>query len=139
MSLKIYLFHLIFVVSIFSCNYQKTMTTSNKAPNLKSENNTEIISAPIVYKSFVKKNGEETTEKEMYLQRSIQDYFIKFCESNVTQRQLETYLRDHRKNDLVQTVSLEVTFKKGEWDACDEDQSVQSRVGEYIIIHKIIE
>ena len=54
------------------------MTTSNKAPNLKSENNTEIISAPIVYKSFVKKNGEETTEKEMYLQRSIQDYFIKF-------------------------------------------------------------
>ena len=130
---------IIILIILSSCNYQKTMTTSNKAPNLQSENNTEIISAPIVYKSFVKKNGEETLEKEMYVQRSIQDYFIKFCESGVTRRQLETYLRDHRKNDLVQTVSLEVSFKKGEWDACDKDQPVQSRVGEYIIIHKIIE
>lgn len=130
---------LIILALMSSCNYQKTMATTNKTPDLKTENDTEIIYAPIVYKSFTKKNGVTTNNQEMYVQRSIQDYFIKFCESNITRLDLENYLREHRKNDLIQTVTLEVSFKNGEWDACDEDQQVESRTGDYIIIHRIVE
>jgi hypothetical protein len=96
-----------------------------------------MVSAPLVLKSFVKKNGERTDLKEWYIQRSIQDYFIKFCESKVSREELEAYLT--KQGSPLNIATLEVEFRKGEWDICEENELMQSRIGEYVIIHRIIQ
>ena len=50
----------------------------NKKMDFQSEDEKYIISAPLVIKNFVKKNGVTTDKGEVFLQRSVQDYFIKF-------------------------------------------------------------
>ncbi len=97
----------------------------------------EIVSAPIVKKPFLKKNGEVTDFEEYYLRRSIQDYFIKFCEGKVSQKKLEAALKED--DGMVKTLKLEVEFLEGEWDICPDDPAeMQSRIGEYVVIHRII-
>jgi hypothetical protein len=59
------------------------------------------------------------------------DFFIKFCESGIT------------KKDLISKVDKYITFKgdvkKGEWDVCPGDKNkVQSRIGPYITITKLV-
>lgn len=96
-----------------------------------------IITAPLVLKSFVKKNSQPTDLKEWYIQRSIQDYFIKFCESPVNRQELEDYLS--KTGNPLNVATLEVEFRKGNWDICDDNELMQSRVGEYVIIHRIVQ
>ena len=54
-----------------------------------------IVSAPIVLKSgdggF--STGDDTKKKDMYVQQSVQDYYIKFCESSVTREEMEKALK----------------------------------------------
>jgi hypothetical protein len=89
-----------------------------------------ITTCLLVEKAFVKKNGEPTDTKELYLRCSVQDYFIKICESDVTRKDLEEYL------DRGIAVTMEIM--EGEWDSCPDDKyQVQSRVGTYIIIKSI--
>jgi len=108
----------------------------NKIPDQTTESNTLIISAPIVEKHFVKKNGEVTELTEFYIRRSIQDYFIKICESKITKAQLlELVVIEH---DFPEAISMEVEFRNGLLDDCDIDNETQSRTGEYVIIHKIL-
>lgn len=132
---------LLFLVIFFSCNSSKetteTNTPINKTADVKTTGNRVIISAPIVPKTFVKKNGEETDIMEYYVSRSIQDYFIKFCESEVTLQDLEKVM--YHEDESLNTLKLEVEFKNGEWDSCDELNRVQSRTGEYVVIYRIIE
>lgn len=97
--------------------------------------NRKIISAPVVQKFFYKKNGEKTDRKEYYLQLSVQDYFIKFCESEVTADAFRDYV-DQIESPL-KTVKLEVEFREGEWDRCGAEPA-QSRVGAYVVIWRII-
>ena len=104
--------------------------TRNKTPDKKGTQG-RIITAQIVRKSFMKKNGKKSSHTELYVRRSIQDYFIKFCESKVSREDIEKAIEDHGE-----TLSLEIEIKKGNWDICDEEQ-VQSRGGDYIVIHKI--
>jgi len=118
-----------------SCTCSKESTIKKKK-DISSTDGKIIISAPIVSKPFVKKNGEPTDRTELYIRRSIQDYFIKFCESEVTREALEDHLSSI--NGFVKAVSLEVEFRKGEWDVCDENLAQQSRIGEYIVIHRIV-
>jgi hypothetical protein len=96
-----------------------------------------IVTAPLVLKSFVKKSGERTDLKEWYIQRSIQDYFIKFCESKVTRQELEAYLAEH--GGPLKTAKLEVEFREGNWDICDDNELMQSRVGAYVVIYRIVQ
>ena len=96
-----------------------------------------IISAPIVFKNFIKKNGVPTDRKEVYIRRSIQDYFIKFCESKVSQQDLENYLS--KIDSEIKVATLEVEFLDGAWDICDDNFDQQSRMGEYVVIHRLIE
>ncbi len=98
--------------------------------------NTQVVSAPVVEKAFVRKNGAPTDQVELYLQRSIQDYFIKFCESAVSREALEAHLQTI--DSPIKSVTLEVEFKEGSWDICDENFEQQSRIGEYVIIHRIV-
>jgi len=117
-----------------SPNNEKTNKMDINKPT--KTNNKQTLTAPIVLKSFVTKNGETTTQKEYYLQASIQDYYIKFCESSISRDELEKHL--DTINSLIKAVTLEVEYRKGFWDICDETKDIQSRTGDYVIIYKII-
>ena len=95
-----------------------------------------IITAPIVKKNFVNKAGRTTDHVEYYIQRSIQDYYIKFCESNVSIKELDEKLES--TDGEIKALQLEVEFRNGEWDICDGNHEVQSRIGEYAVILKIL-
>lgn len=124
---------------LWSCSVKKeNAMTKNKVQDKTTGNNKVIITAPLVEKSFMKKNGVSTGRTEWYIERSVQDYFIKFCESKITREALEKHLKP-KKNNLIQTLTLEVEFKEGSWDICDENYEQQSRIGNYVIIHRIIE
>lgn len=109
----------------------------NKVEDSSTGENKFILTAPIVSKSLFKKNGVPTGGKEWYLQRSIQDYYIKFCESNIQREELEQHLA--KQTGLIQTLTLEVELREGHWDICDDNFMQQSRIGEYMIIHRIID
>ena len=126
-----------FVFCTLSCVTQKKESMKkNKVHDISTGEGKYIITAPIVFKSFIKKNGEASDKKELYIQRSIQDYYIKFCESKVTREELEKQLS--KINGLIKALTLEVEYRNGDWDICDENMMQQSRVGKYIIIHRII-
>ena len=101
------------------------------------QNTTSLVTAPIVEKAFVKKNGQPTELKEYYIQQSIQDYFIKFCESGITKEDLTNYLS--KFDTKIPSATLEIEYREGSWDICNGNQEQQSRIGEYVIIHRIIE
>ena len=129
-------FIILWIFTSFCSNQKEFVMAQKKKADVSSGKDTYIVSAPIVAKRFVKKNGEVTDIKEYYLQRSIQDYFIKFCESDISREDLETHLANDQS--FIKTVKLEVEFKKGLWDVCDETEEVQSRVGEYVVIKRIV-
>ena len=120
---------------ILSCIGQNKTAMKNKTEDRSTSNGRYIISAPIVYKNFVKKNGKATEQKEIYLQRSIQDYYIKFCESKISREQLENHLSSIASE--IKTAKLEVEFREGYLESCEE-KDLQSRQGQYVIIHRII-
>lgn len=67
---------------------------------------------------------------ELYLRCSVQDYFIKICESNVTEDELRKHLNEG--------ITVEMEIKEGELDKCEGDDEVQSRIGIYVTISKVI-
>lgn len=97
----------------------------------KQSDSTQIISAPIVEKSFYSKAGKKTDYTEFYIQQSVQDYFIKFCESKVTREELESALS--KIDSPIKTLTVKVEFREGHWDSCD-DYEMQSRVGKYAVL-----
>jgi hypothetical protein len=133
------LFFLAFLGLLISAcgSTQGISSTMNKTEDLSTGEGKYIISAPIIEKSFVQKKGNNTEFIEYYVQRSVQDYFIKFCEGKVTVAELEKHLKK-QKGDI-KSLTLEIEIKDGLWDSCDENNMVQSRTGEYIIIHRIVE
>lgn len=100
----------------------KGLKMSNATPN--------IYSCELIEKEFYNKSGKATGIRELYLRCSVQDYFIKICESNVTRKELEPYLD--------KGITVEVEIKEGLWDHCSDNVAeVQSRMGSYIIIKSI--
>ena len=143
-SYIVLLFSSLIVICLLACCSAPKEATGLlvKTPDEKTEQGTYIISAPIVKKKFVNKAGRVTDHTEYYIMRSAQDYFIKICESNITTEELGK-LFDDNSNDptpLLEGVSInmEVEFRNGEWDICDENHEVQSRVGAYAVILKIL-
>jgi hypothetical protein len=129
-----YLLLLPAIFSMASCSpHISTPTDTTQVQSAK----TEIITVPVVRKKFVKKNTKITDYDEYYLQRSIQDYFIKFCESKVTRKEIESALK--KVKGPIKTLTLKVEFKEGFWDSCEEGVMVQSRTGEYVVIMEIME
>jgi len=139
---SIYKFHFLLLVIylsfvFMSCStHLKSDMGKKKVKDSQTNQGTSIIKAPVVFKNFVKKNGQVTDKKEAYIRRSIQDYFIKFCESKIELEALERSLAGIE--GVIKAVTLEVEFRDGYWDICDENFNQQSRRGEYIIIHRII-
>lgn len=129
---------ILFVFCTPSCTiHKREHMKKNKVADISTGDHKYILTAPIVSKNFVKKNGAPSSNKEIYIQRSIQDYYIKFCESKIKREVLEDYLAN--KTGLMKVVTLEVELKNGYWDICDENFMQQSRMGEYMIIHRIID
>ncbi len=100
-----------------------------------TEQGNYIISAEVVELPMKMKNGKVAGYTDWYVRRSAQDYFIKFCESGITRKELEQTL--NRENGTIKTLTMEVEYRNGLWDSCS-DEIVQSRTGEYIVIHRLV-
>ncbi|NMH86914.1 hypothetical protein [Flavivirga algicola] len=123
---------------VASCSSQKTASTAKSiTEDIATGNGKYIISALVVFKDFVLKNGETTKHKDAYLRRSNQDYYIKFCKSKISRKDLEKHLS--KINKAVKVATLEVEFRNGLWDVCDGNFEQQSRKGAYVIVHRIVE
>lgn len=116
---------------------KKSIETKNKTADKKTSDGHLIISAEIVKKNFVNKEGKISEREEFYLRRSVQDYFIKFCEGGITESAFEALFGQEKR--LIKSFKMEVEFKQGAWDSCDDNEKVQSRGGKYVVIHKILE
>lgn len=123
------------IILLTACGSSKVQP-GMKTPDVPTENGTFIISAELIEKQFELKNSKISDYEEWYVRRSVQDYFIKFCESKVTREELEKALSKHKGS--IKTLTLEVEFKEGFWDSCT-DELVQSRTGEYVVIHRVVE
>lgn len=89
----------------------------------------ETLTGRLVASNYVARNGKVQKDVlDYYLEASVQNYFIKFCESTVTKEQLQSHLN--------KGVSLEVIIKNGEWDSCAPHNN-QSRTGNYIRVLSI--
>lgn len=96
--------------------------------------NHQILTGQIVKKQFINKGGKPSGFYEYYLRCSIQDYFIKFCESNITKTDI-----DALNLSEFDAISVEAEIKNGEWDICSGDsQYMQSRIGKYVVVYKLI-
>lgn len=96
----------------------------------------QIITCEVVEKAFINKIGQKGNRKEFYLRRSVQDYYIKFCESELSESEFRAAWE--RESGFLKTMRLEVEFREGEWDNCEESTgTIQSRIGTYAIVHNI--
>ncbi|MDG1476668.1 MAG: hypothetical protein P8Q14_05955 [Vicingaceae bacterium] len=121
---------LFIAVLFFSCK-DSSKINKKEGDNIKTINS-KTTTCQLIEKEFVNKIGKDNGVKELYLRCSIQDYFIKICESDVTANQLKLYLN--------KGIEVEMEIKDGLYDQCETSLSnVQSRMGTYIIIKKIIE
>ncbi|MEM9340156.1 MAG: hypothetical protein AAGA66_15585 [Bacteroidota bacterium] len=123
--------HLFIIVSLFlaSCSAFKK-NTSEIGPN----EGKQIVSVRIKEERFVTKNLQATQMTEFYARYSGRDYFIKFCESQISREDLEGYLTRVNKKVL----NLEMEIRRGRWDICDQNYSRQSRTGDYMIVYGIM-
>lgn len=131
----------IFIIALstlFSCSTSKEKTSQhNNVSNKNAAEKSYLITAPIVKKQFVNKAGRTTDNIEYYIQQSIQDYFIKFCESNVSIKELNEKLENIEGD--IKALQLEVEMRDGHWDICGGNHEIQSRIGEYMVILKVLE
>ena len=96
--------------------------------------NSNTLTGQIVKKTHVNKACKTFYYYDLYLRCSVQDYFIKFCESSVTKAQIEALNLGEFGN-----ISIEGEIKEGDLDICPNDSTdVQSRIGHYVVIYKIL-
>lgn len=117
--MKAFLFFVL-IFSTYNCFSQE------KDPNV------PYFSCQVIEKPFVIKNGVESDRMEYYLRCSVDDYFIKFCESSVSRKEIEEYVG--------KGIMVDVEIREGSWDICSGDlEYAQSRIGYYAVIHQILE
>jgi len=131
------------VILLFSCGINRK-TEKNDMKNkqiIESERNKQasvdgitILYAEIVVHKFQNKKGEFTDISEYYLRCSVQDYFIKFCECEVSKEEILKY---YNESKFINPITVEAEIRNGSWDICESIEA-QSRVGEYVIIKSII-
>ncbi len=120
---------LVSCIGLYSCKSTTNVESSNKGLSM-ADAKPNIYNCQLVEKEFMNKGGKMTGIKELYLRCSVQDYFIKLCESKVTRKELEPYLNAG--------ISVKVEIKDGLWDHCSDNiAEVQSRMGTYVVILSI--
>lgn len=122
--------YLFVILLIYSCNSSKEVISVQNKELSKTNSKPNIYNCQLIEKEFINKIGKSGSFKELYLRCSVQDYFIKFCESTVSKKELEPYINNG--------ISVEIEIKDGMWDDCNESlEQVQSRMGTYIVIKSI--
>jgi len=90
----------------------------------------QILEGTIVAHKFVNKAGREYPNiTNLFLKIGDTEYFIKKYPENVTREMMEKHINQLQK--------YKVELLWGLWDT--DDPNVQSRVGDYVIIHEVIE
>lgn len=121
------IFLLFIIPFLISCKTPETTSTPLKV----KDPNSPYTTCVLIEKAFVNKGGKITDYKELYLQCSIQDYFIKICESNVTLEELKPFINSG--------IKIKMEIKEGMWDHCSNDPAyAQSRMGTYVVIKEIV-
>lgn len=92
------------------------------------------ITCEVVLKESGYVDDDKNAKKEYYIRRSIQDYFIKFSESSLSEIDIAKML-ERKKDDFIKMLTLTVVFKDGYWDDTKEDQT-EDRKGAYVILVK---
>lgn len=124
------LFASVIGIALSACKGVVGVPTS-ASPTGYSKSSSETTSCQLVEKAFIKKNGQPSEHKELYLRCSIQDYFIKLCESDVSYEELKPYIG--------QGITVKMTIEEGEWDICPDDPTeMQSRIGTYVTIKEMV-
>jgi hypothetical protein len=112
---------------LFSCANKKEIITGKSM----SLNESGTTSCQLIVKELTNKGGKVAEYKEMYLRCSVQDYFIKLCEGNVTAEQLKPFINSG--------IEVEMEIRHGIWDHCNENVAyAQSRTGPYVVIKSIV-
>ena len=115
-------------------NSNNNVVTKNKEL-LSSKNSLMTYSGQVVSKTTESKGSKNPNQGDYYFRLSTGDYFIKFCESDVTFDQIAPFIQTEFE---IKSVTLEIEMKDGEWDNCKEPGYVQSRIGPYLVINKIL-
>ncbi len=112
---------LISIVCIVSCNSPKNGSTIDNKKEVKAE---------VVQEQFTNKGGRDIDGVyDYFLKYENKKMFIKFMDSDITFEQIEPFIG--------KKATFEISERQGLWDT--NDPEVQSRVGEYVVIWKIIE
>ncbi|HBS85857.1 MAG: hypothetical protein A2W91_09120 [Bacteroidetes bacterium GWF2_38_335] len=129
---------IIFVILTFFV-FATGCTTGKKASEKKSGEDVSVnvkvsesdqLTGTIIKEVFTDKGGREHPEiYDLYLKTKKETIFIKFSDSKVTRAEIEKFL------DKEVTLEVKIT-ETGSWDS--DDPEVQSRIGKYIAIKKIL-
>jgi len=118
----------------FSCvgNKSNQLEQNSKSKSIQSIGNEYIkLTGLLIQKKYADLSGKRFDENEWYLRCSVQDYFIKFCESEISKKEIDNlYVGEF------EAITIEVKIKNGNWDDCTD--KLKNRNGKYIILHKII-
>lgn len=118
----------LFILFLLSCSNSKTASVAD----VREKSVESFYTCELIEKEFENKIGKSGGFKELYLRCSVQDYFIKICESKVTSEQLKKHLNSG--------IKVEMQIKDGSWDICEYTlEQQQSRIGQYVVITKIID
>ncbi len=120
-----HIFIFLFVTSFLSSNAfcKKDTTIVPQDENIE----TLWMSGKIITKAFTNKIAKENPDvQEFYFRHFYSDYFIKLSESRLNE-DLSSYIDSY--------VRINAEIKNGQWDS--DNPNVQSRVGDYIVIHHI--
>jgi hypothetical protein len=114
-----------------------TQSEKMEVPTMnKTSKGIDIISGEIVEKAIIHLNGEiDKNQKEYYIRCSVQDYFIKFCESELSK---ELLLKYFDPNKLINPITFKGKIVHGLLDSCPDKPNAESRTGYYVQISSLV-
>ena len=77
----------------------------------------------------------DKNQKEYYIRCSVQDYFIKFCESELSK---ELLLKYFDPNKLINPITFKGKIVHGLLDSCPDKPNAESRTGYYVQISSLV-
>lgn len=123
---------ILFNVNTFSQNSDNLKGKNFNSMPEKQREEAILLKGKIVIKNFINKANRKFDYKEYYFEKEEANnkviYFIKSFENKITKVDLD--------NIVNQSISVKAILKNELWDT--NDPSVQSRVGDYIILVEII-
>ena len=132
--ISILFLYLWILLGLVSCGIPNSSNmTQNKQADLSSGQEKYIITAEVVQKNIAQDDRQDSDKTAFYVRRSIQDYYIKFCESDINRAELEQRLET--LSGLIKTVKLQVSYREGTLDECENRQGVDE--GQYIVVHQL--